>query len=218
MPSSTADPRPNARPDPSAGPTADAAPAVDRRRLRSERGREQVVDALLALYDEGDAQPGAARIAERAGVSERSVFRYFADLDALAEEAVARQIARVRHLFAAPPAEGPLERRILALVDQRLAIHDGVATVSAAGHRIAPSAPSIAEAFAYRRELLREQVAVQFAPELAAAHGRDRTELLDALAAAAGFEQIDTLRITLGHSRAQTRSVTTRTLRALLTT
>ncbi len=199
-------------------PTADATPAVDRRRLRSERGREQVVDALLALYDEGDAQPGAARIAERAGVSERSVFRYFADLDALAEEAVARQIERVRHLFAPPPAHGPLEQRIRALVDQRLAIHDGVAIVAAAGARIEASAPSVAEAFAYRRRLLREQVAVQFAPELATAHGRDRTELLDALAAAAGFEQIDTLRTTLGHGRAQTRSITARTLRALLTT
>ncbi len=204
-------------PSPTADPSANRPPAVDRRRLRSERGREQVVEALLALYDEGDALPGAARIAERAGVSERSVFRYFADLDALAAEAVARQIERVGHLFAPPPADGPVEQRIRALVDQRLAIHDGVAIVSAAGRRIEASAPSVAEAFAYRRRLLREQVAVQFAPELATAPGPDRRDLLDALAAAAGFEQVDTLRTTLGHSRAQTRSITTRTLRALLT-
>src|SRR6478735_4764996 len=109
---------------------------VDRRRLRTERGRELVVSALLAFFDEGESQPGAARIAERAGVSERSVFRYFDDLDSLAAEAVARQIARTRDLFAAPDDAGGLDRRIRALVEQRMTIHDRVAVVSAAGRRI----------------------------------------------------------------------------------
>src|SRR3954462_377145 len=107
--------------------------SVDRRRLRTERGRELVVTALLQFFDEGESQPGAARIAERAGVSERSVFRYFDDLDALAAEAVARQIGRTRSLFAPPDATGGLERRIRALADQRMRIHDSVAVVSAAG-------------------------------------------------------------------------------------
>src|SRR6476659_4705997 len=124
---------------------------VDRRRLRTERGRELVVTALLELFDEGEPQPGAARIAERAGVAERSVFRYFDDLDALAAEAVARQIGRTRELFAAPDATGGLERRIRALADQRLTIHDAVAIVSAAGRRIEARAPSVADAFAFRR-------------------------------------------------------------------
>ncbi len=62
--------------------------SVDRRRLRTERGRQLVVDALLAYYDEGDPEPGAAKIAARAGVSERTVFRYFDDLDSLAAAAI----------------------------------------------------------------------------------------------------------------------------------
>src|SRR5712691_10950172 len=107
-------------------PAPDREP-VDRRRLRTERGREIVVTALLAFFDEGESQPGAARIAERAGVSERSVFRYFDDLDALAAEAVARQIGRTRELFAPPDATGALDRRIRALADQRMRIHDEVA-------------------------------------------------------------------------------------------
>src|SRR3954449_3979492 len=88
---------------------------VDRRRLRTERGRELVVTALLEFFDEGESQPGAARIAERAGVSEPSASRYFDDLDALAAEAVARQIGRTREVFAAPSADGGLDRRIRAL-------------------------------------------------------------------------------------------------------
>src|SRR3954453_11767211 len=95
---------------------------VARRRLRTERGRELVVTALLEFFDEGESQPGAARIAERGGVSERSVFRYFDDLDALAAEAWARQIGRGPALFAPPDATGDLERRVRALADQRMRI------------------------------------------------------------------------------------------------
>jgi AcrR family transcriptional regulator len=191
---------------------------VDRRRLRTERGRELVVTALLAFFDEGESQPGAARIAERAGVSERSVFRYFADLDTLAAEAVARQMARMRDVFAPPSADGALDRRIRALVDQRLQMHDRVAVVSAAGRRIEDRAPSVAEAFSLRRRLLREQVAAQFATELDGEHGRARTELLDAADAAASFELIDHLRTRAGWSRARTRASVTRTLHGLFHT
>jgi AcrR family transcriptional regulator len=194
---------------------ADGEP-VDRRRLRTERGRELVVTALLQFFDEGEAQPGAARIAARAGVSERSVFRYFDDLDALAAEAVARQIGRTRELFAPPAATGDLDTRVRALADQRMRIHDQVAIVSAAGRRIEARAPSVAEAFAIRRRLFREQATTQFAPELDAHRGRERTGLLDAVDAAASFETIDQLRTVAGHSRARTRAVVVRTLRALL--
>src|SRR3954453_6270819 len=153
---------------------------VARRRLRTERGRELVVTALLEFFDEGESQPGAARIAERAGVSERSVFRYFDDLDALAAEAVARQIGRTREVFAAPSADGGLDRRIRALAEQRMAMHDRVSVVSAAGRRIEARAPSVADALASRRRLLRDQVEAQFGPELDRHRGRARTELLDA--------------------------------------
>lgn len=203
-------------PAPASGPGSGPEAGVDRRRLRTERGREQVVTALLAYFDEGESQPGAARIAARAGVSERSVFRYFDDLDALAAEAVERQIERTRELFAPPPCDGPLDRRIRALVDQRLHLHEQVATVSAAGRRIEAGAPSVARAFAARRVLLRDQVESQFAHELDAHRGRARAELLDALDAAASFEQVDQLRTVAGYPVPRTRAVVARTLRALL--
>ena len=52
---------------------------TDGRRLRRALNREAVVDALLSLYDEGNLRPGTDRIAERAGISPRSLFRYFDD-------------------------------------------------------------------------------------------------------------------------------------------
>jgi AcrR family transcriptional regulator len=194
------------------------APAVDRRRLRSEQGRERVVRALLEFFDEGESQPGAARIADRAGVSERSVFRYFDDLDALAAEAVERQIARMRDVYAPPPADGDLAARIDAIVDQRLRIHAAGSVASEAGRRIEARAPSLADAFRRRGRLLRGQVATQFAAELAPMTDPERAELLDALDAALAFDQIDQLLRIAGHSRSRVRGLTRRTVDALLAT
>ena len=53
-----------------------------------------MVEALLALLDEGELSPTAERVAERAGVSERSIFQHFGDREALFEAAARRQYER----------------------------------------------------------------------------------------------------------------------------
>lgn len=176
-----------------------------------------MVDALLALYQEGELRPGAAEIAARAGVSERSVFRHFEDLEALAGAAIHRQWGRVGHRFAPPPSSGPRAARIAALVDQRLSIHDAVGPIARAAALLAPSSPTIARTFALRRRVLREQLDGQFATELRALGSADRTDLLAALDAASSVEQIEYLRVHAGLSRARTRRVIILTLSALLT-
>ena len=59
-------------------------PARDGRTTRSARTRDAVIEALHALIVAGDPKPNAQRIAERAGVSTRTVFAHFASLDDLA--------------------------------------------------------------------------------------------------------------------------------------
>ena len=56
---------------------------VDGRIARGKRARTAIVDALLALIEAGELRPSAARIAERAGVSLRSVFQHFRDVESL---------------------------------------------------------------------------------------------------------------------------------------
>ena len=58
-------------------------PPRDGRTVRAERTREAVVTALLALLEEGELSPTAERVAERAHVSERSIFQHFGDREAL---------------------------------------------------------------------------------------------------------------------------------------
>ena len=50
---------------------------VDGRRLRSDRSRQVIVEAMLQLINEGNLVPTAQQIANHAKVGIRSVFRHF---------------------------------------------------------------------------------------------------------------------------------------------
>jgi AcrR family transcriptional regulator len=189
---------------------------LDGRHRRSERSRAAVVDALLSLYDDGVVRPGVADIAARAGVSPRSVFRHFADLEGLADAAIERQWQRVHQLFDAPRHGGDLEARVGALVDQRLRLYGAVIGVARAAVVLASSSAVVASTLRARRRLLGDQVVALFAPELDARRGSDRIELAAALEAAASLENVDYLRTHAGLGADRTAAVVRRTLHALL--
>lgn len=191
-------------------------PPADGRRLRAARSRDAVVDALLALYDEGHLRPGAALIAERAGVSQRSVFRHFEDLEAVVEVAVEHQWARIRDLFEPPSDTGSLDTRIRRLVEQRLRIYDAAGPTLRAGRLVAPESAALAAVLGYRRALLREQVERQFAPELDALARARRSLTVDALEVVTGLEQVEALRIDRGMSTRRAAQVLTLLVRSVL--
>src|SRR3954470_19450239 len=92
---------------------------LDGRAARSARTRDAVVRALLDLIAEGELRPTAGRIAERAGISLRSVYVHFDDLDDLFVAAAREQRGRVSALVRALPERGPFEDRLPALVAPR---------------------------------------------------------------------------------------------------
>src|SRR5438132_352803 len=71
---------------------------IDGRTARALRTREAIVDASIALVDEGDLRPTAPRIAERAKVSVRSVFQHFDDLEGLYAAVGDRLVERLLHV------------------------------------------------------------------------------------------------------------------------
>ena len=79
---------------------ADTEP-TDGRVARSHRSRRAIVDAMRALHAEGDLRPTAPRVAERAGVSVRTVWQQFADMETLLVEADRRDNEILRSLAAA---------------------------------------------------------------------------------------------------------------------
>ena len=69
---------------------ADATSSADGRLTRAARTRTAVVDALLTLNERGQLRPTARDIAAEAGVSLRSVYVHFDDLEALFVESSRR--------------------------------------------------------------------------------------------------------------------------------
>jgi AcrR family transcriptional regulator len=169
---------------------------LDGRRARRGRNREAVVDALLELFREGQLNPSVAAVAERSGVSLRSVFRYFDDLDEMGRIAIGRHLDSVGHLFDLPGiGEGSRADRIDALVTQRLALYERVAPVMRAALIRAPFQPVISTALARRRAFLRDQVASQFAPELAQVSGAEAASVLAGADVLTSFESMELLRV-----------------------
>jgi AcrR family transcriptional regulator len=160
---------------------------VDGRRARGERSKDAVVDAILALIREGDERPGAAEIAERAGVSMRSVFRHFDDLESLRAAAIERHTAAMLPLFHLDDPGGSVDDRVEALVGQRVRLYEEITPVRVVGERMKRQSPSIAEGLAAARVGLRDQVADLFAPELESLGPAERRDRLDAIEAATSW-------------------------------
>jgi AcrR family transcriptional regulator len=93
---------------------------IDGRRLRSERTKQLIIEAYLALATENSPQvPTAAEIAHRAGYSVRSVFERFLDIHALQVAAVDYAMVQVAALAPARDANGDRPTRVRTHVETR---------------------------------------------------------------------------------------------------
>ena len=105
---------------------------LDGRTARAVRTRDALVDATIALVEEGDLRPTAPRIAERAGVSVRSVFQHFDDLETLFGAVGARMVERLSELVRPVDPGAPLAERIPAFVVQRCRVNEAVSPINRA--------------------------------------------------------------------------------------
>ena len=163
--------------------------AVDGRTMRRDRNRTAVITALLDMIREGDLHPGAAEIAERAGVSHRSVFRYFDDLDDLARTAIDQAFRDAAPLSTIPDAgHGTFEERVANLVDARLALFAFVDGTMQLARLRAYTIPSIDEEIAVIAEQFRDQTREHFAVELAARAQSERDFIVDAVVVLTSYD------------------------------
>lgn len=187
--------------------------AADGRRLRREQNREAVIDALLSLFSAGRYQPSCAEIAAMAGLSPRSLFRYFDDVDDLHRAAADRQIRAVLPLLRLPV--GPRDRvlsKIEAVVQSRVQVFERAAPAARALRAGATRNDLLASQLTRIRKFLRAQLSELFAAELGS-----RTELmLPAVDALCSFESYDLLRRESGLSPAASAATLVAALTALL--
>jgi AcrR family transcriptional regulator len=191
---------------------------ADGRRLRAERNRDAVVMAVLAIIKAqgGGPFPSAGEVAARAGVSERTVFRHFADLDTLFLAAAAHQ-RPVLVTYLAPVPDAPeLEKRIAALVKLRSKLYEEIAPVRRVAVRLAAGHPVMAETLGEAYRGARAQVSAVFADELSRA-GRSKPAVLDEIDLVLSWPAWDTLRTRQGCSVDRSRKLVTELVTAVLT-
>ena len=204
--------------DANAGNNAGNDDGTDGRRLRRDRNRDAVVDALLQLYSEGNLNPSAEEIAHRSGVSARSLFRYFDDVDDLCQAAISQQQANVRPLLAiAALPEAPLAERIAALVHQRGELFEAIESVATVSRLRAPFQLVVATELTQGRAFLRQQLAVLFAAELGALPVSVASLRLAAADVATSFEAWRLLRDDQRLSRARAAAAIADNVTLLLT-
>lgn len=188
---------------------------TDGRTKRSLRTRAAVVDAVVQLVKEGDLRPTAPRIAERAGVSLRSVFQHFNDLGALHAAVAARQLEEINDLTSTIDDRLALDDRIAAFVKQRGAVLEAVTPIRRASlmNRLSPEGH---DGYERMRSLGREELERVFAPELARCAEDQRREVLDAIEVASSWQAWEGLRRYQGLSIAQAERVVRRLLAGVL--
>ena len=190
----------------------DPAPIVDGRSARRHRSRDRAVDALLDLLGEGVLRPTAQQVAERSGVSLRSIFRIFDDVESLNAAAAARQLSRIRHLFVDVMPTGSLAERVSQVVAINSRLYESIAPIRRAALRAAPESPALREQLARARGWVRSEVERVFAPELATA----TADTTAAVELALSFEAWDQLRSAQDVSPTRATAAVTRTVTALL--
>lgn len=127
----------------------------DGRRQRSERSRAQIIDAMFALIREGDVSPSAAKVAERAGVGLRTVFRHFEDMDSLYVEMAERISAEIMPLVQAPFQSENWRERLVEHCGRRADIYERIFPVRVSANIRRFGSKFLMEE--YRRNLAMEQ-------------------------------------------------------------
>jgi TetR/AcrR family transcriptional regulator, regulator of autoinduction and epiphytic fitness len=165
----------------------------DGRASRAARTRIAVVDALLALNEKGNLRPTAREIAAEAGVSLRSIYVHFDDVESLLVEAAVRHSEYLMSLARPVPTDGPLVRRVAELVANRRTLYEAGSGVRRAALVQEPFSPALQRALEAGRKTARAEIGNVFAAEIAAA-GTDGARLRQALALTLGSTSWDVMR------------------------
>jgi AcrR family transcriptional regulator len=130
----------------------------DGRHERVERGKRAVFEALIDLFSEGRYNPPVAEVAARAGVSERTLFRYFGSFNDVVAGMIGYYYPRVEKYFTAAPPAGDLRARLLALAELRVEFSEKQGVISRTAEALAHEWPAAAMARFGRVELLNQQL------------------------------------------------------------
>ena len=186
------------------------------RRADFVRRRLRVIDAFIDLVLEGDPSPTPASVAERAGVSRASVFRYFETLDELRAETMGRVLERFVALFElGEPSTASTADRTADFVTSRLRFHETLHSLALLQRRHATD-PDAAAAIDMSRTLLADQVRAYFRCDLEPLDDERRDDVVTTIAVLTSIESWHQSHHSHGRSPAQIRRAWIGAITALL--
>ena len=191
--------------------------SLDGRTARRARNSDAVLDAVHELFVEGQHVPNIEDVAARAGVSLRSVYRYFPDSRQLMLAALVRRTQLAEPSWELPEeGRGTFEERVDHFVEHRMALYDQAAPTIRAALALADRVPDIAEQADLRRRQVAEQARRHFAQELAEVSPEEAESRLTCVDLLCQFESLDLLRSGRELPRRRAHDVLVTGVRALL--
>jgi AcrR family transcriptional regulator len=136
-----------------------------------------VVAALLDCVADGEFDPSAETVAQRAGVGLRTVFRLFSDKETLISQVSQAVLSRIADLASAPLRGATWRERLEDMMTRRFAAFEQVMPYRRAGQAHAHHSPFVRMNNQAMTQALRETLAGVLPPELSA--DRDAFEALD---------------------------------------
>jgi AcrR family transcriptional regulator len=196
-------------------PVSESQPA-DGRAARSHRSRRAIVEAMRALHAEGDLRPTAPRVAERAGVSVRTVWQQFADMETLLVEANRRDNEIMRSLTQRIDPDQPLAARVRLFTGQRARILEQMTPSWRAARLYEPFSAELTRNKVRTLATAKARLETVFARELAELAGTKRQQLVDGLHAVSIWSFWESLRTELNLDAGQAGELLRATFTALL--
>ena len=191
--------------------------AVDGRSLRRERNRQDIVDALLSLIENGETEISAALIASKAGLSERSIFRYFDDVNDLYRSVCDLAFSKeIEYALIEDAGVGSLDTKIENFVNQRVRIYTMNEKIAPAARSFAFKNPIIKNQLVVGRKLLRTQIMKHFAEELSAFDKQQQQAAVAIIDSLTTFESYDMMRSDQKMSVLTIKSILTESIRKAL--
>lgn len=187
---------------------------TDGRMQRRERTQARVVEAHTELLRSGVLRPTAAQIAERAGVSTRTLWANFHDMENLLQNTVAYWFSSDDALRGEIDADLPLDERIEQFCSERARRLDNIAPAARSAVLAEPWSPTLRNSRWGHLERVRDDISRVFRAEIAADDDPDL--LVDALLMATSWNAWSLSRDDLGHDADRAREVMARAVRALL--
>lgn len=178
---------------------------IDGRRLRRDRNKDLVLDQVIRLFVEGNLSPSLSEVAEAAGVSLRSIYRYFEYPDQLTFEAIDRYVTQSGQVPGlCRLGQGTTSEKIDNYFEACVSVHRVDAAVNRAAQIAGVENPLVWEILDAKRRTTEAMLIEHFADELAGLDGRSREIAIEAMLLVC---QIENLEHTLGRNPNDTQMV-----------